>query len=346
MNHLTNRLCVVLFALTCIFVCTTQANDWQVDVLIGDAQKKGEPLDTPFGVAFDGEGTLYVQEFDGHHTFRAERTASGELKLVRIAGKGAKGYEGDGGPATEAVLNGPHNLAVMPAGDVFIADTWNHAVRRVDGKTGRIETIAGTGEKGFTGDGGPAKKATFNGTFCITLNPSFDKLHIADLGNRRIRAIDLKTGKVDTVAGNGKRGVPEDGAVAKESPLVDPRAVAADSKGNVYVLERSGHALRVVDTRGRIRTVAGKSAKKGKADGDAATSQLNGPKHLCVDSQDRVVIADAENNLIRRYDPATGQLTTLPLGKLARPHGVAVAANGDLYIADSYHHRVLRAREK
>ena len=152
---------------------------------------------------------------------------------------------------------------------------------------------------------------------CVSLNPSNDKLYIADLKNRRIRVIDLETGIVTTIAGNGEKGVPADGSVATESPLVDPRAVAVDSNNHVYVLERGGHALRVVTPDGRIRTVAG-IGKPGDADGPALEARLKSPKHLAIDANDRVIIADDQNARIRLYD-ASGcyQLRTLRAGKKA-----------------------------
>jgi sugar lactone lactonase YvrE len=170
--------------------------------------------------------------------------------------------------------------------------------------------------------------------------------------------IDLKTQIVTTVAGNGKRGMPKDGAAAVESPLLDPRAVAVDARGNVYILERSGHALRVVDTQGKIRTVVGSGKVGATGDGgDARKATLNGPKHLCVDRNGDVIIADTANHLIRRYEVATGKIVRVAgTGKKGRgapgappeqttldePHGVAVDSNGVLYIADSNNHRVLK----
>ena len=147
--------------------------------------------------------------------------------------------------------------------------------------------------------------------------------------------------------------------MAVDAPLVDPRAAVRDRQGNLYILERNGHALRVVGRDGRIRTVVNASGKKG-ADGDggpALAATMNGPKHLCVDRDDTVLIADAENHLIRRYVPATGQLLrvagtgqkgTAGLGgppeqcELNRPHGVTVHRDGTLYITDSYNNRVLK----
>ena len=134
-------------------------------------------------------------------------------------------------------------------------------------------------------------------------------MYLADLDNRRIRMIDLKTNVITTVAGNGAKGVPKDGSEATTAPLVDPRAVAVDSKGNVYVLERAGNALRVVDAAGKIRTVVGTGAKGATGDGgNALKATLNGPKHLCIDRAGNVLIADTENHLIRKYLPAEGKI--------------------------------------
>ena len=144
------------------------------------------------------------------------------------------------------------------------------AIRKVDAQTGSITNFAGTGRKGFSGDGGPATQAEFGGVYCLALDEANQTLALADLDNRRIRQIDLKTGIVSTVAGNGKKGVPADGDDARRAPLVDPRAVALDGRGNVYILERSGHALRVVDRSGKIRTLAGTGQPGDSGDGGDA----------------------------------------------------------------------------
>jgi len=210
-------------------------------------------------------------------------------------------------------------------------------------------SVAGNGQKGYSGDGGPATEAAFSGIFAIDLSPDGENLYVADLANRRVRRIALRSGIVTTVAGNGEQGVPADGARAATSPLVDPRAVAVDGEGNVYILERRGNALRVVDKHGRIRTLI--------KPGDI-TPDLKGPKHLCVDRNGNVIIADAENHLVRLYNTQTGATTTI-MGtgepgdrtnatdalrtQLNRPHGVYVSADGALYVSDSYNHRILKA---
>ncbi len=310
-------------------------------------------LKTPFGLDRDQAGNLYLVEFTGHRV----RKIDGKGVLTTIAGTGEKGYAGDGGPALKAKFDGMHNLAVGPDGSIYLADTWNSRVRKIDTR-GVVTTFAGTGAKGFAGDGGPADRAVFNETFCIALDPAGKHLYVADLKNRRVRAIDLTTRVVRTVAGNGERGVPKDGADATSSPLIDPRAVAADSKGNVWILERGGHALRVVDAAGKIRTVAG-TGKGGAAGlgGPGRMAQLKGPKHLIVDRDGNVIVADTDNHRIVKYVVADGTLIHVAgAGKvgsagvggpakdvhLSQPHGVFQDRDGRLYIVDSYNHRILR----
>jgi len=311
-------------------------------------------LKTPFGVVFDSKGNLLIAEFTGQRV----RKVDGNGILTTIAGTGVKGYGGDDGPALKAQFNSIHGLAIAPDGDLYIADTWNNRVRKIEARTGRITTIAGTGAKGYGGDGGPATQALFGGIYSVALDAAGDRLYLADLDNRRVRMVDLKSHVATTVAGNGRKGVPQDGTSAVEAPLVDPRAVAVDTKGNLYILERSGHALRVVDKAGKIRTVAGTGKPGATGDGgDARLATLNGPKHLCIDREDNVVIADTGNHLIRRYISQSGKIVRVAgTGKRGRgspgeepestaldePHGVAVDPAGVLYIVDSMNNRVLK----
>lgn len=317
----------------------------------GHATPNGIPatqveLKEPFGTAFDQAGNLFIIEMSkGQRLLKVDKKGV----ITHVAGTGVGGDGGDGGPALQAQFNGPHNLAITPNGDILIADTWNGRIRKVDLKANKVTTLPG-----FTV---PGDKARSTGPYCITLDFTGTKLHVADL--RRIHVIDLGTGQSSVVAGNGQKGKPEDGAVAKDAPLVDPRAVAADRKGNVYILERGGHALRVVGTDGRIRTVVNASGKKGATGdgGPALEATMNGPKHLCIDPDDNVIIADAENHLIRKYVPKDGKIYrvagTGKMGKagiggppeqveLARPHGVTIGPDGRLYITDSYNDRILR----
>lgn len=309
----------------------------------------------PFAVAFDKASNLYIAEMAG-----GERILRVDTKgiLTTLAGTGKKGSTGDNGPAAKAEFNGIHHILIAPDDTLYVADTWNNRVRKIDLKSGVISNFAGTGVKGIGGDGGPAAQAQFGGVFCLALDPKSETLYIDDLDNRRIRAIDLKSGIVRTVAGNGQKGIPADGSDALTSPLVDPRAIAVDSKNNLYILERGGNALRVVGSNGKIRTVAGTGNPGAGGDGGPALkASLKGPKHLCVDADDNVLIADTDNHVIRKFNPrdgtivrvaGTGTAGSAGVGgspekvQLSQPHGVYLTPVGVLYISDAYNNRVLK----
>jgi sugar lactone lactonase YvrE len=311
-------------------------------------------LADPFATEFDRAGNAFLCEMTNHRILKIDARGV----LTTIAGTTKKGSDGDGGPATQAELNGPHHLVVDHDGDVYLADTWNCKIRRLDKKTGRITTFAGTGKKAFGGDGGPAELADFSGIYSLAFDVAHENLYLVDLENRRVRVINLKTKIVRTFAGNGIKGVPTDGSDAVTAPLFDPRAVAVAKSGDVYILERGGHALRVVDTKGKIRTVVG-TGEPGPwtPTEDPLKATLNGPKHLCMDAQDNVLIADSDNSVIRKYLPRDNQLVLVAgTGKQGRgaakgdprqvslnhPHGVSVDGLGRIYISDSDNGRVLR----
>ncbi len=311
----------------------------------------------PFGVDFGHDGTTYIVEMQGGERLRAIN-ARGEL--ITLAGTlGKKGHSGDGGPALKATFNGMHSLAVGPDDCVYLADTWNSCVRKFDPKAGIVSAFAGTGEPGFEGDGGAAVSAKFGQCFCVSFDFDGKACYVTDLVNRRIRKVDIATKVVTTVAGNGKKGVPKDGESAVNAPLVDPRAHVVDARGNLYILERGGHALRVVDREGKVRTVAG-TGKAGSSgvDGPALKAQMNGPKHLCADRDGSVLIADTENHRILRYIPGaekimrvagTGKKGTAGVGgdplkaEFNQPHGVIVhPRTGEIFISDATNGRVLK----
>jgi len=317
---------------------------------------KGAQLFEPFGVAFDKSGNWYICEYKGHRITKVD--AKGNISL--FAGTGKVAYSGDGGPAAEAAFNQPHGIVITKDQQMYVADTRNHSIRKIDLNTYRIRTIAGTGQAGYSGDNGVANKATFRETYAIDINRAGNKLYVADLGNKRIRQVDLKSGVITTIAGNGQTGVPVDGADAVSSPLVDPRAVTVDSKGQLYILERRGNALRVIDTKGKIRTLigpGGMNAGNTTNTQNHAEPKMNGPKHLCVDARDNVIIADSENHVILQYTPGDGKTIVIagtgakgnrlvsddPLKtQLNRPHSVFVHPSGALYVSDSDNNRILK----
>jgi len=311
-------------------------------------------LNMPFGVEFDSSGNLFFVEIDGHRVCRIDTKGT----LARIAGTGQKGLSDGEGKPLAAQFNALHNLAIAPNDDIYLADTLNHRVCKIDKKSGQFATVVGTGEKGFSGDGGPAAKAQFSGIYCASLAPAGNSLYLADLDNRRIRRVDFSSGIVTTITGNGEKGVPPDGADAAKSPLVDPRAVTVDRAGNVYVLERGGNALRLVDASGKIRTVVG-TGQKGNSgdDGPGLQATMNGPKHLCIDRDGGVLIADTENHVIRKYWPESGRITRIAgsgkrgsagvpgnalVVELNQPHGVYVHRSGDIYVSDATNRRILK----
>jgi DNA-binding beta-propeller fold protein YncE len=308
----------------------------------------------PFGVDFLGDRIYIVEMVKGERL----RVIDEKGNFGTLAGSaGVKGSAGDGGPGPKATFNGMHSLAIGSDNGVYLADTWNNRVRRYDITADKVTAFAGTGEKGYAGDGGPAKDAKFGGVFCVSFDPEKKNLFITDLDNRRIRKVDMKTNIVTTVAGNGQRGIPKDGEDATKQPLVDPRAHAVDKDGNLWILERGGHALRVVDAQGKIRTVAG-TGKAGMGTGKALEAAMNGPKHVSIDRDGTVLIADTENHRIVRFNPKENTLTAVagtgkkgtagvggdPLkAEFNQPHGVIVhPKTGDIYISDASGGRVLK----
>jgi DNA-binding beta-propeller fold protein YncE len=344
-----------VFLPSCLALAGQSDRSPRIELVTTGSESSREPkVTSPFGVGFDSAGTFYFVEMVGNRV----RKLGSDGVITTLAGNGQKGDSGDGGPAVQAELNGPHSLAVFANGDILVTDTWNNRVRKIEARSGGITSIAGTGEKGFSGDGGPATNAKFGGIYCLALDEGNQTLDLADLDNRRVRRVDLKTGIVTTVAGNGKKGVPADGAEARHEPLVDPRAVAVDGKGKLYILERGGHALRLVDASGKIRTVVGTGKAGHSGDGGVGReATLNGPKHLCVDHDGNVLIADTENHCIRMYRPSDGTIQAVAgtghkgakgLGgspvraELAQPHGVTEGPGSVLYVSDSSNDRILK----
>src|SRR5215472_16958351 len=177
--------------------------------------------------------------------------------IVTIAGTGTAGFSGDGGPAIRAQLNNPYGLTIGPDGALYFCEIGNHRIRRLDLATKRISTVAGSGNKGFSGDGGPAAKAQLRQPHSIAFDRE-GRLLICDIGNHRIRRVDLAAGTIETWAGTGERKPTPDGAPIAGAPLNGPRAITSDPQGNLYLVLREGNAVYRIDVRaGKIFHVAG-----------------------------------------------------------------------------------------
>ena len=326
----------------------------KVHTIAGTGQKgfSDTLIDNPFGVIIGPDGNAYFCEY-GNHTIRKLNLKTG--KMIVIAGTGKKGYTGDGGPAMAATFSAPHEIRFDKAVNMFIADIGNHAIRRIDAKTGNVSTAAGTGQEGFSGDGGAAAKAALRQPHSVHIDPQ-GNLVICDVGNHRIRRVDSKTGVISTIAGTGEKKPTPDGAPIAGTPLNGPRALDFDSKGNLYLALREGNQIYRLDMKkGTIHHLAGTGEKGYTGDnGPAKQAKLNGPKGVAWSPDGSIFIADTESHVVRRIDLKTGVITTVlgsgekgdgpetdPLKcKLARPHGVFVDKKGKLYVGDSEAHRV------
>ena len=262
----------------------------------------------PFMCAFDSQGNLYVAEATNHCVRRVD-AATGHITTV--AGNGNQGYSGDGGPAVEATMDQPYSLQVDGNGDIYIVDRLNSVIRKVDAATGIITTVAGTGEAGYSGDGGPGTEAMLREPNDCFLDGRGGLL-IADIQDQRIRRLDLATGIITTFAGNGEKVRGGDGSPALQASILGARAVCMDSRGNTYIAEREGNGVRKVDANGVMSTFAGTGERGYDGDGGPAIAATWGaPKAIRCDSRDNVIVVDTENHAIRRIDPATGIVTTI-----------------------------------
>ena len=308
-------------------------------------------LDNPFGVVRGPDGSLYICDTNNH----VIRKVPGNGKIETVAGSGKPGYWGDGGPALQAALNEPYEVRFDKKGNMFFVERVNHIVRRVDAVDQTISTVAGIGKPGFSGDGGPATKAALRQPHSIQLDLEGD-LYICDIGNHRLRRVDMRTGMISTFAGNGEQASTLDGAAIEGTSLNGPRAIDFDKEGNMWLALREGNAVYKLDMRTRrIYHVAGTGEKGFTGNGGPAReATLSGPKGISIGPDGNVYLADTESHSIRMIDQETGRMELIagtgergdgPDGDplvcpMARPHGVFVDADGSVFVGDSEAHRV------
>lgn len=356
------RMC---FAFLCLMLASATARSAQIEDLAGTGVQgfagdqgpaASAQLHGPTGLIRAADGSVYFCDTDN----QAVRKISAAGVISTLAGNGHRGYSGDGGPASAATLNEPFEVRIDPAGNLYFCERLNHVIRRIDAKTGTISTLAGTGKPGFSGDGGPATAATFKEPHSLQFGPD-GNLYVCDIGNNRIRRIDMKSGVITTFAGNGQKKPTPDDAPFVSSPLNGPRAIDFDLAGNLWVALREGNTVVKLDLHtGRAHHMAG-TGKKGFTGngGPALQATLSGPKGIAVGPDGSVYLADTESHSIRRIDPktdtidlvaGTGERGDGPSGpptacKLSRPHGIFVASDGTIFIGDTECNklRVIRA---
>ena len=303
----------------------------------------------PKGVATDDAGNLYIADQVNRRIRKVDSTGT----ITTVAGTGESGFSGDGGPAASARLGPYVDVATDDTGNLYITDTWNQRIRKVD-STGTITTVAGTGEGGSGGDGGPATSAQLQSPSGMAFD-SAGNLYIADTGNRRIRKID-SLGTITTFAGSGLYSVDSgDDGPATSARLWIPEGVATDSAGNLYIADAGDRRIRKIDSLGTITTFAGSGVL---GDGDPATlARLDSPRGVAVDNAGNLYIADTGNDRIRKVD-STGTITTFAgtgettfsggyrdggpasLARLFYPVDLVLDGVGNLYIAERGNHRI------
>ena len=314
-------------------------------------------INDPYGVVRGPDGAIWFCENNGH---RIRRVAA-DGTITTVVGNGKRGYTGDGGSALDAALNLPHELRFDAEGNIFIADMANNVVRRVDAKTKIITTFAGTGKRGYAGDGGPAAQALLNAPHSIQFGAD-GSLYICDVSNHAIRRVDLHTGVITTLAGTGKAGPTPDGAAIAGTPLNNPRSLDVDREGNLWLVTREGNQVFKLDLKAdKIHHVAGTGEPGFTGNGGPAKlAKLSGPKGIALDRAGNAWLADTESHTLRMIEARTGNLELIAgtgekgNGETANPlecamnrlHGVFVDTDGSVFIGDSEAHRVRVLRQR
>jgi DNA-binding beta-propeller fold protein YncE len=282
-----------------------------------------------------------------------------EYVITTVVGTGEKGFAGDGGPAQAALLSGPFDVAFDSVGNLFFSDTFNHRIRRVDARSGTITTVAGNGEGGYAGDGGPAVQASLNEPYGIAIDRG-GNIFIADRLNRRVRRIDAANGRITTLAGTGEAAYSGDGGPAARAGLAEPNGLALDAEQrHLYIADVADHRVRIIDlASSAIATFAGAGAPEhGGDDGPAAEARIFGARAVKLGPDGTIYILERQGSSLRAVDAATGIITTIA-GTTGRgysgdggpalaavfdaPKEMAIDPDGNLVIVDTENHAIRR----
>ncbi len=311
----------------------------------------GAQLNAPTSITVDSSGNLYVADSANNVVRKIDPLTD---TISTVVGNGTWGFSENGHSATSAELSNPTSIATDSSGNLFLTDDMHNAVREVNATTNQIETIAGNGAGFYSGDGEAAANAELYDPMAVAIDPAGNVV-VADSNNDAIRLVNLATGGISTVAGNGSWGYGGDNAAATSATLNDPMGVTVDASGNIFIADTGNNVIRKVAPDGTITTIAGDFALGSgySGDGFAATSaRLNAPMGLALDESGNLFIADTGNNVVRMINLSTGTITTVAgdftLGsgfsgdgyvaidaQLNAPNGIATDAAGDLFIADT-----------
>ncbi|MFN9430546.1 MAG: IPT/TIG domain-containing protein [Acidobacteriota bacterium] len=340
--------------------------DGRLDLLL--SASAAAPLERPVGLARQRNGNLLIADTRGAFLWQLDpqgRTSivppggrdvatdsfdniltAGGSWLRRISPQGLieilisntfSRFRGDHGPALGARLNRPQGIAVDSRGQIYFSDTANHRIRRIN-TDGVITTVAGLGEPGYRGDGGPAASALIHTPTYIGID-SLDNVYFSDSGNHRVRVF-TPGGGIQTAAGTGRNEFSSDGLLASQTSLSHPQGLAFDRAGRLCIAERGQHRIRRIEGNGRVSTIAGNSVRGAAGDGfEAIAASLNQPTAIALDAQGSLFIADSGNQSVRAVDSASGRIRTL-IRDLAGVEGLAATPNGVLYISETLRHRV------
>ncbi len=277
-------------------------------------------------------------------------------EVVTIAGTGEERYFGDDGPATMAGVSGPFGLVVGPHEAVYVCEIGNHVIRRIDPKSGIITTVAGCGEAGYAGDGGPATQAKLNEPYEVRFDAQ-ENLYFVEMMNHLVRRVDAASGIISTVAGVGTAGFSGDGGPATQAQLHRPHSIALDNAGNLFICDIANHRVRRVDqATGIMTTFSGTGEQAATTDGAPLTgTPLNGPRALDFDGMHSLYLALREGNAVYRMDLSTSTIHHLAgtgvngyagdggpakNAKLSWPKGISLGPQGDVYLADTESHTI------
>ena len=331
----------------------------RIRTVAGRIQKteSGATPASPVPVAQRGDDDPFAESGTVHpHAFSQQTDLSGTVRYVVTGTAPAKRFSGDGGPADQALLNFPTAVVVDRVGHVYIADTLNHRVRRVDAVTGIITTVAGLGQPRCSGDGGLAIEAGLNEPAALAMSDE-GVLYIADQNNHRVRAVDLSTGVISTVAGTGTAAYNGDGVAATETGLAGPSGLALASDGTLFIADSFNGRVRAVDpVTGIIRTVVGDGGEYRYQGPDELPSiSLSRPSGIALDEAGNLYVTDSDNHLVRRWDRMTGRIERVAGVGVARyggdeesaldaglsyPFGIVVDRAGHVLVADTFNHRI------